>query len=376
MKKIVVLGCGRVGSAIAKDLHQEKEFDVVALDISEKNLSALKESGIKTKNCDFTKTKEVEESVKEVDLVIDAVPGFMGFETLKNIISFKKNVVDISFFPEDPFELDDFAKMNEVTAIVDAGVAPGCSNLIAGRMDSIFDTFDNFICYVGGLPLERYYPYEYKAPFSPIDVIEEYTRKARIVKDGKMVEMEALSESEYLNFKGIGTLEAFNTDGLRTLLKTVKAKNMVEKTLRYIGHIEKMKLLKETNFFSKEKIKIGEALVSPLEMTTKLLFPLWSFGEEEEDLTVMKIVASGEINKKVVKYTYDLFDKMDTKKGVSSMARTTGYTATSCARLFLEGNFREKGIIPLEYIGRNYENYLFIMKELAKRGVIFKESVN
>jgi saccharopine dehydrogenase-like NADP-dependent oxidoreductase len=151
---------------------------------------------------------------------------------------------------------------------------------------------------------------------------------------------------------------------------------MVEKTLRYIGHIEKMKLLKETNFFSKEKIRIGDALISPLEMTTKLLFPLWSFGEEEEDLTVMKIVASGEINKKVVKYTYDLFDKMDTKNGVSSMARTTGYTATSCARLFLEGNFREKGIIPLEYIGRNYENYLFIMKELAKRGVIFKESVN
>jgi saccharopine dehydrogenase-like NADP-dependent oxidoreductase len=345
-------------------------------DNSQRALDFLKEKGIKTQKIDLSAKSGIEKAVKDADLVIGALPGFMGFQCVKNVISCKKDIVDISFFPEDPFLLDSEAKKNKVTCIVDAGIAPGCSNLIAGRMMQTLDEIDSMMIYVGGLPVERKWPYEYKAPFSPIDVIEEYTRPARLVKNGKVVEMEALSESELLNFNGVGTLEAFNTDGLRTLLKTVKAKNMAEKTLRYLGHIEKMKVLRETGFFSKEKIEINGKEITPLEMTSKLLFPLWSFSEGEEDITVMRIEVKGRINKKNAAYKFELFDKMDTEKGISSMARTTGYTATAMARLIISGRFKEKGVFPPELIGSNIDNYLFVMKELGLRGVVFKETAN
>ncbi|MCX7830929.1 MAG: saccharopine dehydrogenase, partial [Acidobacteria bacterium] len=345
-------------------------------DNSQRALDFLKEKGIKTCKCDLNSKPGIEKAVKDSDLVVGALPGFMGFQCVKNVIACKKDIVDISFFPEDPFLLDSEAKKNKVTCIVDAGIAPGCSNLIAGRMMKTLDDIDSLMIYVGGLPVERKWPYEYKAPFSPIDVIEEYTRPARLVRNGKVVELEALSESELINFNGIGTLEAFNTDGLRTLLKTVKAKNMAEKTMRYIGHIEKMKLLRETGFFSKEKIQVAGKEVRPLDLTAKLLFPLWSFSEGEEDITVLRIEVKGKINKKSATYKFELFDKMDIEKGISSMARTTGYTATAMARLIISKKFNEKGVFPPELIGSNIDNYLFVMKELGLRGVVFKETVN
>lgn len=370
---VTVLGGGRVGNAIALDLVKEGDFSVKVVDINEKNLEKLKEKRIKTECVDLSVEDNIKEVIKDSDFVVGALPGFMGFKTLKAIISQKKNVVDISFFEEDPFLLDELAKKHDVCAVVDAGIAPGVSNLIAGRMASSLDSIESFRVYVGGLPVERKWPYEYKAPFSPIDVIEEYIRPARIIRDGKIVELEPLSDSEYVYFPSIGTLEAFNTDGLRTLIKTIKAKNMVEKTMRYIGHIEKIKILKESGFFSKEAIEVDGKSVVPLSLTAKLLFPLWSFSEDEEDITLMRIEVEGKKENRKIKHTFELFDRMDKEEKISSMARTTGYTATAVLRLLARGGFNKKGIVPLEFIGMDFENYLFIMTELAKRGVVFNE---
>jgi saccharopine dehydrogenase-like NADP-dependent oxidoreductase len=243
-------------------------------------------------------------------------------------------------------------------------------------MSSLLDSIENFVCLVGGLPVERSWPYEYKAPFSPIDVIEEYTRPARLVKDGKVVELPALTEPEYVEFSGIGTLEAFNTDGLRSLLKTIKAKNMSEKTMRYPGHIDKMKVLRETGFFSYEPIKVGSAMIRPIDLTTKLLFPMWSFAEGEADMTVMKVIVEGTKGGRKVKHTFDLLDWADAENNVSSMARTTGYTATAVARLLIKGGIKKKGVLPLELVGKDLGSYLFIMSELGKRGVVFEETID
>ncbi len=374
--KIVVLGAGRVGNAMARDLESEGKWNVEVADCSKNALSALQEYGIKTKCLDLGERAGIKEAVKNADLVIGALPGFMGYESVKSVISMKKNIVDISFFPEDPMSLDDLAKKNGVTCLVDAGIAPGCSNLIAGRMSSLLDSIENFVCLVGGLPVERSWPYEYKAPFSPIDVIEEYTRPARLVKDGKVVELPALTEPEYVEFSGIGTLEAFNTDGLRSLLKTIKAKNMSEKTMRYPGHIDKMKVLRETGFFSYEPIKVGSAMIRPIDLTTKLLFPMWSFAEGEADMTVMKVVVEGTRAGKKVRHTFDLLDWADAENNVSSMARTTGYTATAVARLLIKGGIKKKGVLPLELVGKDLGSYLFIMSELGKRGVVFEETID
>ncbi len=241
--KIIVLGSGLVGNLIARDLSSEKNVEITIADVNEEVLNKMKtQYNIEGIKADLSKSDKLTEIVKDKDLVVNALPGFLGYKALKTVLNAKKNVVDISFFAEDPFTLDEIAKKNEVFAVIDAGVAPGLSNIVAGRITKIFDEVFTYKCLVGGLPRERFWPFEYKAPFSPSDVIEEYTRPARLKINGKTIIKEALSDVELVDIEGLGTLEAFNTDGLRTLLKTLNMPTMIEKTLRYPGHTSKIKM--------------------------------------------------------------------------------------------------------------------------------------
>jgi saccharopine dehydrogenase-like NADP-dependent oxidoreductase len=373
MKKILVLGAGMVGQAIIRDM--VKDYFVKVIDLNKENLSKLKNlKNVKLIRADATDLKILKRYSNDCDLMISAVPGFLGFRVLKKIIKCKKNVVDISFFDGDAFELDKLAKKNKVTAIVDCGVAPGLSNIILGYHNSRMK-IDSFECMVGGLPEKREWPYQYKAPFSPIDVIEEYTRPSRIVKSGKIIVKEALSDIEILNIEPVGELEAFNTDGLRSLLKTMKIPNMTEKTLRYPGHTELIKVLRESGFFSTKKLSVNGNKISPLEMTTRLLFPIWKLGNEEVEFTVLKINIAGTENDKDICYEYTLYDKFDRKTKVSSMARTTGYTCTAAARLVLQGKFLQKGICPPEFIGAQQANFKCMIDDLEKRGIHITKKV-
>jgi saccharopine dehydrogenase-like NADP-dependent oxidoreductase len=299
----------------------------------------------------------------------------MGFATLRAIIEAGKNVVDIAFFPEDPFELDGLARQHGVTAVVDCGVAPGMSNLLSGHGARLLDETETILCYVGGLPVVREWPYEYKAVFSPIDVIEEYTRPARYVENGVLVTRPALSDPELIDFPGVGTLEAFNTDGLRTLAVTLKAPNMKEKTLRYPGHIAKMAVLRETGFFDEAEIEVGGARIRPIDFTARLLFPKWKLTPGEADLTVMQVIVEGTVDGKRRRYRWDLLDYLDEGTGVHSMARTTGYTATTAVRLLAAGHYAEPGVSPPEYLGRYQRCVDFMLAGLADHGVIFRETV-
>jgi len=372
MLHVVVLGAGRVGGAMAKDL--AIDFRVTVADRSEGALARMKAAGLATRAADLAQPQGVKAAVADADLVVGAVPGFMGFATARAVLEAGKPLVDISFFDEDCFELDALAKEQNLTAIVDCGVAPGCGNLILGDLSRQWDRITSFECLVGGLPVVRTWPYEYKAGFSPIDVIEEYTRPARYVKDGQVVTFPALSEPELLDFQGLGTLESFNTDGLRSIIKTFPTvPNMKEKTLRYPGHIEKMRMLRESGFFAKAKIPVGGVEVSPLELTTALLFPLWSMGEGEEDFTVMRVRVEGEKAGQKMRQELNLLDRYDRATGTTSMARTTGYTCTAAVRLLAKGGFSRKGISPPEFVGQEPGAWDFIREDLARHGVIFTE---
>ena len=247
----IVLGSGLVGAPMCIDLAKEYDFEVTAVDINRASLKSLEEENllIMTTQVNLSQAETVRELVGPYDFVLSAVPGYMGFQTLKAVIKAKKNVVDISFFPEDPFLLDPVAKNNNVTVVADCGVAPGMSNILVGHVHRLLDETHNVLIYVGGLPEVREWPYEFKAGFSPIDVIEEYIRPARYIENGQLVIKPALSEPEPIHFPEVGTLEAFNTDGLRTLATTISAPNMKEKTLRYPGHVEKIATLRETGLF-------------------------------------------------------------------------------------------------------------------------------
>ena len=374
--KVLVLGAGLVGGPMALDLARNGEFEVTSADRSAEALARFSGvAGITTVQMDLDNAEALKSLVKQHDLVISAVPGFMGFRTVERIIECGKNVVDIAFFPEDMFLLDAKAKEMNVTAICDIGVAPGMSNVLIGYGASLLDTLEKGITYVGGLPVVRTWPFEYKAVFSPIDGIEEYTRPARYIDGGRLVVREALSDPELIDFPNIGTLEAFNSDGLRTLATTVKGDYLIEKTLRYKGHIEKMAVLRDTGFFDKEPILINGTMISPLDFTARLLFPKWKLQKGEEDLTIMRVITEGLKDGKRLRYTWDLYDRLDRETGVHSMARTTGYTATMVTRLLSKGLYSRKGVSAPEYLGKDAAIVNFLLDGLKERGVVYNETL-
>jgi len=374
--RIVVLGAGMVGSAIVEDLAQEQDMSVVVVDRSQKVLEKVKaKAAVKGIQANLQDKGIISSIVADSDLVISAVPGFIGFTTLRSVIEAGKDVVDISFFSEEPFLLDELAKSQGVTAVVDCGVAPGLCNIIAGHAFDLLDQTDQYVCYVGGLPLLRQWPFEYKAVFSPIDVLEEYMRPARFVEYGEEVVRPALSEIELIDFPEVGTLEAFNTDGLRTLRRTLDIPFMREKTLRYPGHANLMRIFKESGFLSTTPIEVDGQTIQPISITSKLLFELWRLEEDEADFTVMQIVMEGQRKGKRLRYTYDLLDRYDEETRTTSMARTTGYTCSIVARQIMSGRFTQKGICPPEFIGQAEGCYENLLEEYRKRNIQLKEKI-
>lgn len=368
MKNIIVLGSGFVGRAIALDL--VKKHNVTTTDISENVLNGLEPArNLKTLRLDVTDRNKLTSVVNDFDLVISAVPGFLGFETMKNIILAGKDLVDISFMPEDVLTLNGLAKEYNSTVIMDTGVAPGIPNYIIGYYNEIMK-ITNAEYYVGGLPKERIFPFEYKAPFSPADVIEEYLRPARFIKDGAVITKPAMTDDEIKEFPRAGRLEAFNTDGLRSLIKTMAhIPGLKEKTLRYPGHITMIKALMASGFFGRDKINVNGMEVSPFDVTLKVLFNDWKLNPNDEEFTVLRVIINGIKNGKNVIITYDLYDEYDKISEISSMARTTGYTATAAAELVLQGLFTQKGVYPPELVGKHKICFDFILKYLEERNI-------
>lgn len=374
--KIAVLGAGMVGRAMAWDLAEN--FEVCSFDMNEQNLAEVRERqpAIKTVKADLSQYDNYAVWLEPFDIVVTAVPGFMGYKTLEAVIRAGKNVADISFFPENALELDALAKEKGVTVITDVGVAPGMSNFIIGRYNELLQV-SNFECYVGGLPRIRKKPFEYKAPFSPVDVIEEYTRPARLKENGHIITRPALSEREWMDFEGIGTLEVFNTDGLRSLLFTMPhIPDMKEKTLRYPGHIEIIIALKEAGFFDETPITVDGVKISPLRFTSKILFNDWKLGTEEEELTVMKVIVSGDRNGTKERVEYDMLDRYDPESRISSMSRTTGYTCTAAVHLIAKSMFSDHGVFPPELVGKDAACFDFVLAYLRERGIVWHKKIS
>ena len=371
MSKIIVLGAGMVGRTMALDL--VKNHNVTSVDISKDSLERLSGSGINTLQANLADTESIKKLVQEYDIVLSAVPGFMGYKTLQAILEAGKNVVDISFFPENSLELDNLAKSKNITAVVDCGVAPGMDNIILGRYNETMKLTD-FECLVGGLPKVKKWPFYCKAPFSPVDVIEEYTRPARYVENGNVVVKPALSDIEHIEMENVGTLESFNSDGLRSIIHTMPhIPNMKEKTLRYPGHAEKVMALRDSGFFSKEQVNVNGNEIIPLDFTSRILFNEWKLKDGEEEITVMLVTLIGTENGVKKKVVYTLHDEYNAETKASSMSRTTGYTATAAVNMVLEGLFTEKGVSPPELVGKHEKCFRFILNYLKERKVIYKK---
>lgn len=350
--KVLILGGGTVGQGIAYAL--KNEFNVTIADSNENTLNFIKERmNISTLKFDINKD-DLASLMKKYDLVSGALPGKYGMKVIREAAKAGVDLVDNSFMEDDFYILEDDVKKAGITVIPDCGVAPGLSNIIVGKVFAEYGQLQDVDIKVGGLPETNIPPLGYKMVFSPVDTLDEYTRKVLILKDGKITEVEPGEGLEYFFVPNIGSLEAFYTNGLRSLLRNVKAQNMGEKTVRYRGHFEKIRLLKELGLLDDEYITVSNTKITPKEVLAELFRKRLSFSDVG-DLLYMEINITIPENRG--KEIYRVADKMDRATGLTAMARTTGFTNASVSRLMLRGKIEEKGIIAPEIVGMNENNF-------------------
>ena len=377
--KALVLGCGKIGSVATQDFAEN--MSSVEVFVADKNMVRAKEvaKGIGKDNVagiqlNASNYSELVHTLETFDLVMGFLPGELGYGLVKVCVDAGKDLVDVSYMPENPLTLNDEAARANATIIPSCGLAPGITNILVGHAIRRLDETQTVHIMVGGLPATPVPPLGYTITFSVESVIDEYTRKARIIKDSKPIDVEALSGLEEIEFPGVGRLEAFYTDGLRTLLHTVKdVEDMWEKTLRYPGHAKRIELLKALGFLDEEPIDVDGVSLPPRRLSARLLGQKLLMPEVK-DIVAMKVEVSGVRSGRHVSYSYHLLDQYDEKKGITAMARTTAYTASIIAQLVLRKVIREKGVVPPERIGMSEEFFSTFLKELRKRGIKITES--
>jgi len=376
MHNVIVLGAGRVGHVIARDLNDDPNVSVTVADRRADLLGAIsKHLGCETTCADLADPTALRALMEGQDLVIGALPGALGLATVAAVVEAGKMCVDISFMPEDPGTLRDAAVKSGSRVVYDFGVAPGMSNLLAARACRDVAPARQVRILVGGLPVIRRQPWEYAAPFSPSDVMEEYIRPARIKVAGQITARDALSGVEMIEFPELGTLEAFYTDGLRSLLDTIDCPSMEEKTLRYPGYAQRIGLLQDSGFLGTDPIDVNGCRVAPRDLTLKLLEPAWHMDSLMEEFTVMRVTAIGGERAPYKRVSWDLLDRTDRDKRETSMARTTGFPAAICARLLLEGAIGvEPGVHPPEAFAGNMAFIEKMLVELKARGVNYRKT--
>lgn len=351
MKHAIILGSGMVGQVMARDL--AGECRVTLVDACQEALAdlprAVKESA-ETRLVDCSDQEAVTALAEEADIVLGALPSHLGLKALECVVSTGTDYCDISFMAEDGRAHNDLAISAGAVAVIDCGVAPGMSNMIAGHAAATMERCDDIVIAVGGLPRDPEPPFFYKAGFSPGDVLQEYTRPARVVIDGETVTHKALSDPVAIEFSGMPALEAFTTDGLRSLADTLDVPQMIEQTIRYPGHRDLMQTMRDMGLFSPESIIVDGEPVIPLNVTSAVMFPLWTYQPGEEDLTVMRITATGVDGGEAVTRVWELTDFYDPKTRHTSMSRVTAIPCTIVARMILDGRF-DPGVHVPETLG-------------------------
>ena len=372
--KVLAVGSGNIGSVAVEDLATSmKSTEIVIADKDESRSKAVVErigrNNVSSMQLDIADRNKLLQTLKKFDLAMGFLPGALGYDLMKACTKAKKSLVDVSYMAENPLKLHSAVSKARITIIPDCGLAPGISNFLVGHAYAKLEKTSSVKIMVGGLPEKPVPPLDYVITWSPDSLIDEYTRKAVIIQHGKKTEVEALSGVEAINFPKVGKLEAFYTDGLRTLSQTLKdVEEMWEKTLRYPGHAEKIKMIEGLGFFEEEKVKIEGTLVSPRKLTARLLERKLKIPEIK-DFVAMKVEVSGVKNGKRLSFVYHMLDKYDQKHGITAMARTTAYPMSIVAQLMLKGIIKQKGVIPPEKLGMEEEVVQEFLSELKKRDI-------
>ena len=371
--KILVVGCGKVGSEIVRDIAGETEVDsVIAADSSSDNLKRLKSlEKIETQRLDISQRNRVLQTMRGVDLVCGALPGRLGFQVMACAVEAGSDLVDISYTPENPFKLHKKALEKEIVLVPQCGVAPGLSNMFVGDAMRRLRQIGRARIFVGGLPQKPVPPLNYRIVFSLEDVINEYSRPVHIIENGHKKQVEPLTGRGFLNFPGVGKLEYFLTDGLSSLPRSFpKVREMSELTLRYPGHADMMDTLRVLGFFDRRKLLVDDVEVEPRRLSLELLKDDMMLGGPE-DLLAMKVEVESPSRTRG-RVTYQVLDYYDRRRKVSAMSRTTAYPCTSVALLIGMKRLGNRGVVTPERIAQNQDNFRYVLDRLKRRRVEVK----
>ena len=358
-----------MGSVIGWDLARSEQVDeVVVADIDGERLDQVKRRSpgrkLSVELLDIKDEPKVVSFLRRFDVATSALPHGIVHHSDMAAVKAGARMVNIAF-EDEQMRLDGAARKSGALLIPGCGVAPGLGGILLAHGLEELGGGDEGHILVGGLPQRPVPPFDFRLVFSIVGLLREYFEDARVVRGGKLIKVRPFSAVETYEFANpIGSLEGFPTDGLATLVYTMKEmKTLDEITLRWPGHAEKMNLLMESGYFSREKVKAGGAEVTPLEVSWAVLGKKLAEGDPR-DMTVMRVVAWGRKGEVV----YEMVDRYDERRRVSSMGKTTGYTGSIIAQMVGTGTIGGRGVIPPEkaVAGKNVN---VLVSELGKRGV-------
>jgi lysine 6-dehydrogenase len=379
--RIAVFGSGLMGAAIARDLVRSKQVDQVTVyDVYRARLQALarKEhsSKLTTKVHDVRRGGQTARLLRGFDVGIGALPHGLSEYAIYSAINARVNFVDLIFgwrFGQE--EINSACRRRGITIIPACGLAPGLTNVLAMAAAERMEKVDQVHIKVGGIPEKPQPPLNYRIVFSFQSVLEEYLRKARVIKDGRIVDVPALSGLETINFPPpVGKCECFYTDGLSTLTQTIRrAHEMHEKTMRWPGHAEQIRTLIECGLLENKPINYHDQPITPREFVSSVLSDRLALGEER-DMTLLRVEVSGKKGGKLTRQRYQMIDHYDSRHGTTSMARTTAFPCSIAAQILASGKISRTGLVPPELAFKEDLRIEFL-DYLAERGMKIKSRV-
>ena len=283
---------------------------------------------------------------RDNDIVVNMLPGDIGHSSTTSLAELPWRTVDLSFSEFTPDRDDEKAKEYGASILWDTGIAPGLSNMLLSLAYEEMGALKNGEVRVGGNPTGPTDGWNYMAPFSPIDVVAEYTRPARVIRESELVTLPALSERHEIDVPEKGKMEAFLTDGLRSVLHTIPAANLSEYTVRWPGHIQR---------FIDER---GAGKLDVHSLTSE-----WKYNDKIPEFTWMEVIAEGHDGSKM---TWRVQDHGGDDG--HSMARATGLVTICCVEEWLSNpNMLPPGVHPPEALSSNAVQR--IMSRMIREGV-------
>jgi lysine 6-dehydrogenase len=402
MRILVFGGSGTIGRAVAWDLAQDGEVKAIgivgrrgeALDQTREWIGSDK---VIPQPLDILNREETKKLMGLYDVGIIALPDRRTSYTLiQSAVEAGLHIVDMleeyhrrpDAYETEGLELPEGMDLNEygdwihgtaikngVTFVDGMGFAPGLSNVTVGEGIRKLDKAETAVARVGGIPSKEAaanHPLRYMITWAFEHVLREYMVKLNVIKGGKVVEVDALTDRERFTFDKFGVdeeLECAVTPGMPSFIFTrPELKEFAEKTVRWPGHFEGVETLKEIGLLDLDPVEFGEQEIVPREFLLSLITPRLQPEEGETDVCVMWNTVTGTRDGKKVRVDYYMWDEADTDLGMSSMARVTGFPCAITARFIAAGKIEAKGIVAPEdcFEGELYDEFI---AELTKRDI-------